>query len=403
LSTGEGESGEHLNIKPFSMTTLNSLALSFFLFFNVILLGAQPASISNINLAYDEDFSGFDVLDTKNGRNIFVIAEDMHNRRPTPAMCYKLLRYLHEQKDIRVFAIEHGTSTAFLLNRFLSTGDTTLLREITRHSFFWSIEHFEFWVRLYEWNTSLSLDRRVIVESADIEIKQESVVLAMNILLQGRSIPEELSELQEFQAIYREKESHRNKFAALNTRYYYDKQRCANLTHRILADLQRQPSMYKKFFGNEYELFRTMMTDLSSQYEFDYKTGVKFMFRDDIMYQKLLGLCLKYPAGFFHLVGGRHTQAGTSSYKLKYDEASPAKGKVAFINLTARKQSGKYHGAKVVTKAAQQSPEIFQSGKHVVMRNTTTEKNLFEYTIAYHTTDHVQAFPNSYTGSKLKK
>src|ERR1041385_3495905 len=148
----------------------------------------HKSPIAKLNVEYQESFDGFDLLDVTN-KNVFIIAEDTHNRISMPRTTLKFLRYLYQVNGTRVLAIEAGTSTAWLINKYLANQDTLLLNDIIRHTFYWGIEHREFLQELAKWNQQLDEDRKIRVVSADIELKQESVVLALNVLMEKRAIP----------------------------------------------------------------------------------------------------------------------------------------------------------------------------------------------------------------------
>ena len=247
---------------------MKSLLLSLALFANICAFSQHIAPASEIDIQYNDNFGGFELINLTD-KKVFIIAEDVHNRRLTPAMTLKFLQFLYHQQKIRTIAIEGGVSTALLLNYYLESGDTTLLREIARHSFFWSKEHFVYYQTLAAWNNTLPLDQRIVFESADIEIKQESVILALNIILDDRPIPAPISKLESFRTIFKEKESHRKQYLGLNVQYYYDKKRCSTLVDEVLGDLKLNEDAYKTFFSEKYNLFKTMMIDLKAQYIFD--------------------------------------------------------------------------------------------------------------------------------------
>jgi hypothetical protein len=159
---------------------------------------------------------------------------------------------------------------------------------------------------------------------------------------------------------------------------------------------------YQAFFGEQYIFFKTMLTDLKAQYVFDYHTNSKFMYRDDMMFDKLMAIAKQHPEGFLHVVGAKHTRPGSSSYRLKHEEGSPVKDHVLVMNLTGRKASGKYLGAKVVTKFAAQHPNVFKPVKNVLIKNDDSNESLvnsyFDHTLALLDNSHVSPFANSFWG-----
>ncbi len=360
----------------------------------------NPDPVTGINVGYNNDFSGFEMIEVA-GNNAFIITEDVHNRANIPAVTLKFLKFLNKHKNIKTLAIEGGTSTAYLINRYLENQDSSLLREIVRHTFYWSQEHYQFLKALAAWNHTLSAENQIVVQSADIEIKQESVILAINLLIDEKKIPPQISVLETFKIIFKEREQHRNSFQALNVLYYYDKKKCSNLVETVLADVKANPGEYKKFFMDNFELFNTMVTDLQLLYKFNYHRDSRFKFRDDIIYQKLLKVHKISLNGFLYVVGAKHARPDASSFMLKHYAFSPLKDKVLFISTTGKNKNGKYLGAKDVTKISNQYPQVFNSKFHTLIKNDCRNELFtqpYDYTLALKDNRHVKPFPNSFTG-----
>ncbi|MBL0740395.1 hypothetical protein [Chryseolinea lacunae] len=382
------------------MTKITAHAILFIACLNsFFVFGQAVAPIAVLNVGYNESSSGLAIFDVGNN-NVVIIGEDVHNRIDMPRATLKFLQHLHKLNGTRVLAIEGGTSTAFLVNRYLDTQDTVLLREIVRHTFYWGIEHQQFLKELAQWNEQLSDDQKIKLRSADIEIKQESVVLAINVLLKEQETTALPSGLRSFREIFEEKSSHRNKFDALNVFYYYDKDKCRKAAEAVLADVAVHPDQYKTIFGPNVGMVKTMMQDLISQYTFNYK-DTHYGYRDAIIYQKLLSLHNDGITKFLYIVGGKHTGQGSSSYRLQHDALSPFHGKVVFINITARKPNGKFQGSKAVSDLSARYPEMFCADCHVLIRNDGSTKLLTQvpdYTLAFKNTSFVRKFSNTFTG-----
>jgi hypothetical protein len=370
------------------------------LFWNLTIVHGQTAvTVANLSIAYDQPGGGFDIL-AMNSKDVVVVGEDTHNRIDMPRATLKLLQYLHKTNNTRVFVIEAGTSTAWLINRFLASQDTLLLRDIARHTFYWGIEHYAFWQELAKWNEQLTVHEKIKVVSADIEIKQESVVLALNILMQEKEIPSSMSGLKTLRGVFEETSIHRNQFNALNVRYYYDKDRCEIAAKQTLADINQRPDEYQAFFGSDLPFVQTMLRDLVFQYRYNYKDW-NFTWRDKIIYQKLLDIHASGLTKFIYVVGSKHTGVGASSYRLAHDATSPFKGRVVLVNITGRKSDGKFEGAKVVTELSRQYPKIFCDGCDVIIRNDGSNellKNYPDYTIAFKNNIHVRPFNKTFVG-----
>lgn len=381
-------------INHYTVPLLSVLLLNF-----TIARGQQTGLIANLNVEYHQPDTGFDILNMKS-KDVVIVSENAHNRIDMPRTTLKLLQHLHEVNNTRALVIEAGASTAWLINRFLDTQDTLLLRDIARHTFYWGIEHRELWLELAKWNGQLSADKKIKVFSADIEIKQESVVLALNILMQEKDIEASMSGLKTFRDVFKERSEHRNQFDALNVNYYYDKDRCEIAANQTLKDINDQPNEYMSFFGTDLSFVRIMLQDLLSQYNYNYNDR-KFIWRDKIIYQKLLDIHASGVTKFMYVVGEKHTYKGASSHRLGHEATSPLKGRVVLIKSTGKKSNGTFQEAGELTKLSRLFPEKFCEGCDVIIHNDGTSKLLTQssdYTIAFKNNDHVRRFKNTFIG-----
>lgn len=339
------------------------------------------------------------------GKSVVIVAEYAHNMIAMPRTTLKLLQHLHKANNTRALVIEAGASTAWLINKFLDSQDTLLLRDIARHTFFWGIEHWEFWQELAIWNEQLPVDEKIKVVSADIEIKQESVVLALNILMQQKDIRASMPGLKTFRDVFDEHSTQRNRFNALNVPYYYDKGRCEGAAKQTLTDIDNRPNEYHLAFGSDLPLVKTMLQDLLSQYKYDYQDR-NFVWRDKIIYQKLLDIHASGLTTFLYVVGEKHTYAGASSYRLGHEPTSPLKGRVVLIDITGRKPNGKFQEAAAVSKLSRLFPETFCADCNVIIHNDGSSRLLTQtpnYTIAFKNYEHVRRFTRTFDGEGISE
>ena len=88
-----------------------------------------------LSLKSDIDF-GFESSELN--RNIFFAIGEVHRVPSNQIIKLQLLKYLHRYANVRILVVESGSSDAFLLNRYLVTGDTSLIRRKSEVDFFWS-------------------------------------------------------------------------------------------------------------------------------------------------------------------------------------------------------------------------------------------------------------------------
>ena len=187
--------------------------LSGFIFFFGVSIGGlgqlQSSDVVPVSIENDGDFSGYDILDTPQ-KQLFVLAEHWHNIKMVPQATLKVLRFLHEESNVRILAIEHGKSVAFMINEYLRTGEEEMLQHITRNTMFWGMENRKFFENLRSFNQTLPAKDQIVVKSIDIEYKQEAAIFMINRFIGQKEIPGELSStVGEFQRIYLETLEHR--------------------------------------------------------------------------------------------------------------------------------------------------------------------------------------------------
>ncbi len=278
-----------------------------------------------------------DLLETVD-QQVFVMAEHWHNIRSVPAATLKLLKYLHQHANVRILAIEQGKSAAYLVNKYLDSGDSVVLRQIVRNTMFWGKENYAFFQNLYRFNQTLPKAERVMVRSIDIEYKMESAIFVINELIADKEVPESLTHtVGVFQQMFEDTRAHREQYDALAVMYYYDREFVTQLVEYTLVDIGNNTSHYEDFFGTSYDQFATVIKDMSDGLFFDYTNpNTNYKFRDQLIYEKFLDLLRENPkTGMLTVFGLRHATKPSSIHRLSTESQSPIYGKVTNIRVTA--------------------------------------------------------------------
>ncbi len=306
--------------------------------FPVALSAQEPLSnVQSISIEAVNDFSGFELLDVSD-KHLYVLAEHWHNIQKVPEATLKLLKYLHGKANVRILAIEHGKSTAFMINEFLETGDESMLQHITRNTMFWAQENRTFLQGLRRFNLTLPVEERIVVESIDIEYKMEAAIFMINQFIGDKDIPDALSKtVGELKRIYEETKAHRESFDALSIMYYYDREVVHQLIIETINDLEDNSEKYISFFDENFTEFATMILEMDDGITFDYTNpNQNYRFRDRLIYKNFLELAAAYPSlGILCPIGMRHTSKNSSIYDLQHRESSPLKDKVTNIRISA--------------------------------------------------------------------
>lgn len=306
-------------------------------FISSFIYAQQTDYIKPVSIEANADFSGYELIDVSNNQ-VFVLAEHWHNIKSVPRATMKLLRYLHKHGNVRILAIEQGASAAHMINGYLRSGDTLRLRQIARNTMFWGKENWEFFEDLYTFNQTLPEEDRIIVKSIDIEYKMESAIFVINELIGEREIPQPLmNTVGVFHQLFENSRGHREKYQGLSTMYYYDRDLVENLVLLTIDEMDKKSEEYTQFFGPDFVQFATMILEMDDGLTFDYTNpNNNYKFRDRLIYKNFISLIEEYPnKGVLCPIGMRHTNKGSSIYKLDNLSFSPLVDRVMVIKLSA--------------------------------------------------------------------
>lgn len=302
------------------------------------LFAQDPTShFKTISIENDDNFEGYELLDIGDNQ-LFVLAEHWHNIQKVPLATLKLLQYLHQEANVRILAIEQGESVAFMINNYLESGDTTILKEITRNTLFWGKENRSFFEELRNFNLTLPLDEQIGVWSIDIEYKMASAIYVINELIGDNEIPASLSEtVGAFKFLFDDTKEHREQYDGLAVMFYYDKELIEGLLLKTLNDLELNSKEYISFFGDDFVQFATLILEMDDGLTFDYTNpNTNYKFRDRLIYNKTVDLVEENPnTGILCVIGMRHATKGSSMRKLNDLSFSPLYGKVMTIRVSA--------------------------------------------------------------------
>lgn len=315
----------------------NTLLICLSVAFGSVLFAQTSPNIKSVSIENDADFENYNLLAV--GKNqIFVLAEHWHNIQTVPKATMKVLRYLHTKGNVRILAIEQGASAAHMINNYLSTGDTTMLRHIARNTMFWGKENWAFFEELRAFNQTLADDQQITVQSVDIEYKMESAIYVINELIGDKEIPPSLQgTLGIFKQLFEDARSHRESYQGLSVMYYYDREVVEGLVLKTIDEMERKSEDYTNFFEDDFVQFATMILEMDDGLTFDYTNpNNNYKFRDRLIYKKFVSLVEEYPdKGVLCVIGMRHATKGSSIYKLDKLDFSPLRDQVMIIKISA--------------------------------------------------------------------
>lgn len=172
--------------------------------------------------------------------NIFVIGE-IHLRQENTIPFMALIRYLNKSCNVRKIVLEEGFSRAKIVNEYINSGDSLLLKFLSRYGFKPDVE---FYVSLWQYNKNLPADKKLSIYSADFDEWGELafVIEYLRILTPNKVPPDSLKKIVDYLRI---KEKY-NYFTYRENETYLSK---------IEASIEQNQTEYEKYYGENYPLF----------------------------------------------------------------------------------------------------------------------------------------------------
>ena len=149
-----------------------------------LLLSTTWAQKSALNLKDDNDFTGFELYkDSLENYSIFINGENHLYTKSNAALQLKMLKYLHQNADVKTLLLELGWSRGYIITKYIQTGDSTLLPAIKNYSWQYYAKMVES-LKLY--NDSLPQDQKISVVGIDVERFNNMAVKAMQMQMPKR-------------------------------------------------------------------------------------------------------------------------------------------------------------------------------------------------------------------------
>lgn len=230
---------------------------------------------SNLNLQDEDDFSGLEILseDIKNKKIIFT--GEHHNLAENHDLKLKFLKYFQKNIGVNYLLEEVGYADAYFLNKYLESGDETILRDyfdIYKNQKYYTKERYNNFVEIYKFNQTLPKDKHIKVVGVDIA-SQANYNYIFDVIKDEEKLTDELKvlidELYEFR--YYVRGGYKNLLKILN---------------ELTEDIDNNEEKYKDIFKEDFEGFKFVirnLTDLSKAYISDKNDYTNI--RDRVMYE----------------------------------------------------------------------------------------------------------------------
>lgn len=215
--------------------------------------------LQNNHRALDLDKENFsqalDLLEADlEGKEIFFTGET-HGLKVNKALEMRFIEYFKEKTDFRYYLMELPYSNAYFYNKYLETGDMKILEEMYRPlkgTYEWSKESYGHWENLYEYNKTLSEDRKLIVVGVDIEHQIYTAFRYLIDVLPDKEAPQEI----------REKLSYIEKLL-----YNLDENLVQEKTKELLIDMEDKEDLYKEYLGEDFFGFKLVNENIINSFK----------------------------------------------------------------------------------------------------------------------------------------
>lgn len=277
----------------------------------------------SVDISNTNGINSFKFLDNEvNNYELFFTGESHGVSANSDAML-AFLKYLNKNAGVNYYLFEGSYSAGVLINKYLKTGDTNLLKSVYSEfngTFEFNINSYNNWIKLYDYNKNPPKDKKITVIGIDIEHQENIAWNCLNYLIDNKNVPPEITDTIDI----------------IKNRGKSSKKLTNSILMQIVyEDIQKKEAIYKSFLGDDYFDFVMTVRNLM-----DTKLGNNTE-REAAIYKNFNLVYSHYPKGkYFGQFGREHiylkkrnsqyTPEGSFVSKLNKDD-SPFKGRILSI------------------------------------------------------------------------
>ena len=253
-----------------------------------------------------DNFSALSILDSAILKNqVFFIGEDHRYRKSNSELLLKLFAYLNQKIGLRDILIEQGTSSAYLINRYIVDGDEDAKKTLENYVF---PTYFDLFTSLKNFNDSIRSDSlKVRVHGIDIERSLQNGFKVLGKLLPKTTAPSDIAisiETISGMAGFYDYTFANMKTDSLNNpdlrKLFGENQFNGNKTLKhILSNYKQYKDVYKVYLGANFILFNQILEGLDKGqewYSFQEESAYQeWIMREIYMAEKFKELISLYP------------------------------------------------------------------------------------------------------------
>ena len=286
---------------------------SLLLVLNASVSLAQTPRAHIINPLQNDDFKGFEVLDSTARYARFILSgEDHRFMQFNSRMELKFMQYLH-RFGVRHMIMELGYARGYVLQQYLNSGDSVwrgILKATTGK------KYMKMYQTMRDWNRGLPDSAKITVSGIDVERFTDIPVLLIEQFLPDSGIPSDLlipveaiKGLARYTyAINAEDEEDEGKDEEDSWEYEdrgdFNEYRTIS---NFVKDYDSLSSKFKTWLGKDFGRVDTLVNSLRQYLKWDdYEyTTYQYVYREKTMFDNMMALVQQYPTGRFFGQFGR--------------------------------------------------------------------------------------------------
>lgn len=237
-----------------------------------------------LNDSLTDVISGFDKY------KLFVLGE-RHGGALNDTIFKEFIQYFNKNYGVRHIIIEEGYSRVALMNLYLSYNDTKIYDLLNEYSVDENMDFID-WIKNY--NSSLSDSLKIVFHGVDYEQTAEEVLFInlLIVLLPDSKSPKEILPIIQ-------------RLLEFNDNGLYSYKECNKLYIELLQSYEQYKDIYKCYYGDNYEIFKTAINRLNNSIElqrFHYNINfdsLVYVKREILISRNILELSKTFPDEIF--------------------------------------------------------------------------------------------------------
>jgi hypothetical protein len=273
-----------------------------------------------IHLKKNKRFKGYSVFDTSNWKKkVFIAGENHTYLESNSRLWVQNIKYLHKYANVRHVLMEHGRSSSWLINQYITTGDSQYYYVIKKYMF---EEYATAANKLMKFNRKLDSSDKVRVVGIDLERGGYGAIKVLSMLIPEDRFPHDSIDLhiesimgmamyQDKKVFNKDREDDEDEIEKIFKRMMGSNYSLMGTIQPIVENFAAHEEHYKDFLGDNFELFKEIVLGLKETIRwrnYDENKAIQdYVFREKYMYKRFLQEYGARNGGFYGQFGRCHS------------------------------------------------------------------------------------------------